>query len=140
MKVYYWVFFDVLLTLIFAIIAVSLGQGSRWSQLPDLMLFVSAAVVIRPLFLLLSGTYRYIWRYATAQNFITVCISILAGSLFLFLIVKLFLTPAVGNPALILEGSLSLLFLVFLRFFLGKKSRYAHCGQHAGKGPGRRIA
>ena len=132
MKLYYWLLYDVFLTLISAIFAVRLGRGSyhvSWSTLLDILPFVLAAVIIRPLFLFLSGTYKCIWRYATARDFLTVGASILAGSLCLFLmnffIFKLHLIDLVGKSVVMVEGSLSLLLLLSLRFFLSKNSHYA---------------
>lgn len=132
MKLYYWLLYDVFLTLISAIFAVRLGRGSyhaSWSTLLDILPFVLAAVIIRPLFLFLSGTYKCIWRFATARDFLTVGVSILAGSLCLFLmnffIFKLHLIDLVGKSVVMVEGSLSLLLLLSLRFFLSKNSHYA---------------
>lgn len=132
MKLYYWLIYDIFLTLISAVFAVRLGKGSyhtTWSQLFDILPFVLAAVLVRPLLLLLSGSYKTIWRYATARDFITVGVSIVAGSVFLFLlnvfVLKLHLVDLVGNSVVAVEGSLSLLLLLSLRFFLSKSTHYA---------------
>ncbi len=132
MKLYYWLLYDVFLATISAIVAVRLGRGSyytSWSQLPDILPFVLVVVFIRPFFMWLSGTYKCIWRYATARDFVTVGISILAGSLFLYLVtfyvLKLNLIYLIGKSVLIVEGSLSLLLLLSLRFFLSKSIHYS---------------
>ncbi len=148
MKLYYWLIYDVFLTLVSAIFAVRLGRGSyhtTWAQLLDILPFVAAAVIIRPLFLLLSGAYKTIWRYASARDFLIVGISIVAGSLLLFLmnsfIFKLHLLDLVGKSVVAVEGSLSLLLLMSLRFFLSKNIHYAGDinWQKAGVKPDRRT-
>jgi perosamine synthetase len=111
----------------------------------DLLPFVLAAVIIRPLFLFLAGSYRTIWRYATARDFLTVAISILAGSLCLlflnYFVLKLNLIYLIGKSVIFLEGSLSLLLLLSLRFFLSKNIHYSGDidWQKTGLEPGRRT-
>ncbi len=148
MKLYYWILYDIFLTSLSVIFAVRLGRGSyfsSWFQFIDILPFVLAAVIIRPLFLFLSGSYKTIWRYATARDFLTVAISIVAGSLLLlflnYFVLKLNLIYLIGKSVVFLEGSLSLLLLMSLRFFLSKNIHYAGDidWQKTGLEPGRRA-
>lgn len=132
MKLYYWILYDIFLTLVSTTFAVRLGRGSyfsSWSQIFDIMPFILAAILIRPLFLFLSGSYKCIWRYATARDFIVVAISVIAGSVCLvflnYFVLKLNLIYLIGKSVIAVEGSLSLLLLLSLRFFLSKSVHYA---------------
>ncbi len=121
---------DVLLTLVSVILGLMLRLEIIYVDnfVRVIWPFIVLVVIVRPLMFYVFGVYRRIWRYATMRDYLSLALSVLAGTAILSVVTLVWLYPrfmtTFPRSLLIIEAVTSLMFLGGVRVALRVFERY----------------